>query len=362
MVTLARMSGELLNVWDYERAAEERLEPGAFGYFAGGAADEWTMRENVAAFNRWVLRPRMLVDVSATTTATVVLGTDVSMPLLVAPTAFQRMAHPEGEVATARGAAAAGTVMCLSTIASATIEEVAATAPDAPRWFQLYWGPDRAVVSDLVARAEAAGFRAIVLTVDLPVLGRRERDLRTGFEIPPEVPVPVFSALAESTGAISPAAIHWSVDNSLTWKDLEWLRSATSLPLLVKGVLTAEDATLAVEAGAQAVVVSNHGGRQLDGVAASLDALPEVVDAVGGRAEVLVDGGIRRGTDVVKALALGARAALAGRAPLYGLAVDGADGVERVLGLLRAEIELALALCGCASPADVTRAHVARAR
>jgi isopentenyl diphosphate isomerase/L-lactate dehydrogenase-like FMN-dependent dehydrogenase len=356
------MSGELLNVWDYERAAEERLEPGAFGYFAGGAADEWTMRENVAAFNRWVLRPRMLVDVSATTTATVVLGTDVSMPLLVAPTAFQRMAHPEGEVATARGAAAAGTVMCLSTIASATIEEVAATAPDAPRWFQLYWGPDRAVVSDLVARAEAAGFRAIVLTVDLPVLGRRERDLRTGFEIPPEVPVPVFSALAESTGAISPAAIHWSVDNSLTWKDLEWLRSATSLPLLVKGVLTAEDATLAVEAGAQAVVVSNHGGRQLDGVAASLDALPEVVDAVGGRAEVLVDGGIRRGTDVVKALALGARAALAGRAPLYGLAVDGADGVERVLGLLRAEIELALALCGCASPADVTRAHVARAR
>lgn len=356
------MSEELLNVWDYERAAKERLEPGAFGYFAGGAADEWTLRENVAAFNRWVLRPRMLVDVSSTTTATPVLGTDVSMPLLVAPTAFQRMAHPEGEVATAKGAAAAGTIMCLSTIANATIEEVAAAAPEAPRWFQLYWGPDRGVVSDVVSRAEAAGFRAIVLTVDLPVLGRRERDLRTGFEIPPEVPVPAFSALAESTGAISPAAIHWSVDNSLTWKDLEWLRSVTSLPLLVKGVLTADDATLAVEAGAQAVVVSNHGGRQLDGVAASLDALPEVVDAVGGRAEVLVDGGIRRGTDVVKALALGARAALAGRAPLYGLAVDGADGVERVLGLLRAEIELALALCGCASPADVTRAHVARAR
>ena len=355
------MSDELLNVWDYERAAEERLDPGAFGYFAGGADDEWTMRENVAAYRRWVLRPRMLVDVSSTTTTTSVLGTDVSMPLLVAPTAFQRMAHPEGEVATARGAAAAGTIMCLSTIANATIEEVAAAAPDGQRWFQLYWGPDRGVVSDLVARAEAARFRAIVLTVDLPLLGRRERDLRTRFEIPPEVPVPAFSALAESTGAISPSAIHWSVDNSLTWKDLEWLRSLTSLPLLVKGVLTAEDATLAVEAGAQAVVVSNHGGRQLDGVAASLDALPEVVDAIGARADVLVDGGIRRGTDVVKALALGARAALAGRAPLYGLAVDGADGVERVLGLLRAEIELALALCGCASPADVTRAHVARA-
>jgi isopentenyl diphosphate isomerase/L-lactate dehydrogenase-like FMN-dependent dehydrogenase len=355
------VSGELLNVWDYERAAEERLERGAFGYFAGGAADEWTLRENVAVFNRWVLRPRMLVDVSSTTAATTVLGTDISMPLLVAPTAFQRMAHPEGEVAMTRGAAAANTIMCLSTIANATIEDVAAAAPEAPRWFQLYWGPDRGIVADLVARAEAAGFLAIVLTVDLPVLGRRERDLRAGFEIPPDVPVPAFSALAEIAGAVSPAAIHWAVDNALTWGDLEWLRTLTSLPLVVKGVLTAEDAVLAIEAGAAAVVVSNHGGRQLDGVAASLDALPEVVGAVGGRAEVLVDGGIRRGTDVVKALALGARATLAGRAPLYGLAVDGADGVEHVLGLLRAEIELALALCGCASPADVTRAHIARA-
>ena len=355
------MSAELLNVWDYERAAEERLEPGAFGYFAGGADDEWTMRENLAAYRRWVLRPRMLVDVSSTTTATSVLGTDVSMPLLVAPTAFQRMAHPEGEVATAKGAAAAGTVMCLSTIANATIEEVAAAAPDAPRWFQLYWGPDRGVVSDLVARAEAAGFRAIVLTVDLPVLGRRERDLRTGFEIPPDVPVPVYSALAESVEAVSPATIHWAVDNALTWRDLEWLRSHTSLPLVVKGVMTAEDAVLAVESGAAGIVVSNHGGRQLDGVAASLDALPEVVEAVGERAEVLMDGGIRRGTDVVKALALGARATLAGRAPVYGLAVDGAAGVARVLGLLRAEIELALALCGATSPAAITRTHIARA-
>jgi 4-hydroxymandelate oxidase len=303
----------------------------------------------------------MLVDVSSTTAATTVLGTDISMPLLVAPTAFQRMAHPEGEVAMARGAAAANTIMCLSTIANATIEDVAAATPEGPRWFQLYWGPDRGIVADLVARAEAAGFLAIVLTVDLPVLGRRERDLRTGFEIPPDVPVPAFSALAEIAGAVSPAAILWAVDNALTWRDLEWLRSLTSLPLVVKGVLTADDAVLAIEAGAEAVVVSNHGGRQLDGVAASLDALPEVVGAVGGRAEVLVDGGIRRGTDVVKALALGARATLAGRAPLYGLAVDGADGVEHVLGLLRAEIELALALCGCASPVDVTRAHIARA-
>ena len=353
---------QLLNVWDYERAAEERLDPGTFGYIAGGANDEWTMRENLAAFNRWVLRPRTLVDVSEVRTATRVLGTEVAMPVLVGPTAFQRMAHPEGERAMARGAAAAGTVMCLSTLATGTIEEVGTAAGDGARWFQLYWSPDRGVVQDLVERAAAEGYGAVVLTVDLPVLGRRERDLRSGFEIRDDVPVPLFLALAEGTGAVSPADINWAVDNSLSWRDLEWLRSVSSLPLVVKGILTSEDAVLACEAGAEGVVVSNHGGRQLDGVAASIDALPEVVEAVGDRAEVLMDGGIRRGTDVVKALALGAHAVLVGRAPLYGLAVGGAEGVERVLELLREEIVLALALCGCASPEDVTRAHIGRAQ
>ena len=282
------------------------------------------------------------------------------MPLLVAPTAFQRMAHPEGELAMARGAAAAGTVMCLSTLATATIEEVAEASADGARWFQLYWSSDRGVVQDLVDRAAANGFTAVVLTVDLPELGRRERDLRTGFEIPEEIPVPIFLALAESVGAISPTDINWAVDKSLTWRDLEWLRSVSSLPLLVKGILTAEDAVLAVESGAEGVVVSNHGGRQLDGVAAALDALPEVVEAVGERATVLMDSGIRRGTDVVKALALGAEAVLAGRAPLWGLAAGGAEGVQAVLELLREEIALALALCGCASPEAVSRAHVGR--
>jgi isopentenyl diphosphate isomerase/L-lactate dehydrogenase-like FMN-dependent dehydrogenase len=351
---------QLLNVRDYERAAEERLDPAAFGYIAGGANDEWTMRENLAAFERWVLRPRMLVDVSEVTTATTILGTETSLPVLVAPTAYQRMAHPEGELAMARGAAAAGAVLCLSTLATATIEEVAASAPDAARWFQLYWSRDRDAVRDLLERAAAAGYRAVILTVDLPELGRRERDLRTGFEIPEDVPVPAFLALAESA-SLRPDQINLLVDTSLTWRDLEWLRSVTSLPLLVKGILTAEDAALAVEAGVEGIVVSNHGGRQLDGVAASLDALPEVVEAVGSRAVVLLDSGIRRGADVVKALALGAQAVLAGRAPLYGLAVGGADGVERVLGLLREEIELALTLSGCSSPAAVTREHVARA-
>jgi 4-hydroxymandelate oxidase len=325
---------ELLNVVDYERAAEERLDPATFGYFAGGANDEWTLAENRAAFGRWVLRPRMLVDVSELTTATTVLGTELSFPVLVAPMAFQGLAHPDGEVAMARGAAAAGTAMCLATLSMAPLEDVR----DGARWFQLYWSPDRGAVKDLVERAEAAGHGAIVVTIDLPVLGRRERDLRTGFETPIEI---------DSV-----------VDPSLTWRDLEWLRSLTSLPLLVKGVLTAEDATLALEAGVEGIVVSNHGGRQLDGVAASLDALPEVAEAVGDRAVVLMDGGVRRGTDVVKALALGAKAVLVGRPVLWGLAVDGAEGVERVLTLLRDELELALALCGCRSPDEVTRAHV----
>ena len=351
---------QLLNVWDYERAAEERLDPATFGYIAGGANDEWTLRENLAAFTRWVLRPRMLVDVTAVTTATTVLGTDMELPVLVAPTAFQRLAHPEGELAMARGAAAAGAVLCLSTAATATIEEVAAAAPDGARWFQLYWPPDRGVVSDMVQRAEAEGYHAVMVTVDLPEVGRRERDLRTGFEIPEDIPVPAFLALAESAST-TPDRLNFLVNSSLTWRDLEWLRSQTSVPILVKGILTAEDAELACEAGVEGVVVSNHGGRQLDGVAATLDALPEVVEAVGDRAEVLLDSGIRRGTDVVKALALGAKAVLAGRAPLYGLAVGGAEGVERVLQLLQEEIELALALCGCASPQEVTRAHIARA-
>jgi 4-hydroxymandelate oxidase len=332
---------QLLNVSDYERAAEEKLDPAAFGYFAGGANDEWTLFENIEAFDRWVLRPRVLVDVSRVTAATSVLGTEVNFPVLVAPMAFQGLAHPDGEKAMARGAAAAGTVICLSTLSTVSIEEVADAAPHGARWFQLYWGPDRAQVQELLRRAEAAGYGAIVVTVDLPEVGRRERDLRTGFEAPVQ--------LADVS------------DSSRTWRDLEWLRAHTSLPLLVKGVLTAEDAELACEAGVEGLVVSNHGGRQLDGVAATLDVLPEVAEAVGDRAQVLLDSGVRRGTDVVKALALGATAVLAGRAPLWGLAVGGADGVERVLGLLREELELALALCGCASPAEVTRAHVAPA-
>jgi isopentenyl diphosphate isomerase/L-lactate dehydrogenase-like FMN-dependent dehydrogenase len=351
---------EPVNVHDYERLAEERLEAGAFAYYAGGAGDEWTLAENLAAFGRWVLRPRVLVDVGSVTTATSVLGTELSMPILVAPTAFHRLAHPDAESATARAAAAAGTIMCLSTLATTSAAEVAAAAPDGTRWYQLYWHPDRGLTRAIVDEAAGAGFSAIVLTVDLPVLGNRERDLRTGFTLSDDL-VPAFARSAAYAPAGGSEVLGWTVDPRVTWQDLEWLRSLSKLPLVVKGVLTAEDATLAVEHGCEGIVVSNHGGRQLDGVPASLDALPEVVEAVGGRSEVLVDGGVRRGTDVAKALALGAKAVLVGRAVLWGLAHDGQAGVERVLALLRAELELTLALLGCPSPEAVTRAHVGRA-
>jgi 4-hydroxymandelate oxidase len=355
------MPTEPLNVHDYERLAREKLDEAAFGYFTGGAGDEWTLRENERAFRRFVLRPRVLVDVAEVATATRVGGTEVSLPALVAPMAFQRLAHPEGDLATARAAAAAGTVFCLSTAATATPGEVAEAAPNGVCWFQLYWPADRGFTRELLELAAAAGFTAIVLTVDLPVLGRRERDLRTAFDVPADMVVPVFRGWETRPGATTPEQLNWVVDRKLTWRDLEWLRSVSPLPLFIKGIHTAEDAVLAAEHGAQAVVVSNHGGRQLDGVAAAIDVLPEVVDAVGDSCEILVDGGVRRGVDVLVALALGARAVLVGRPILWGLAVDGEDGVRRVLELLRAEIENGLALLGCTSPADVTPAHVARA-
>jgi isopentenyl diphosphate isomerase/L-lactate dehydrogenase-like FMN-dependent dehydrogenase len=342
-----------VNVRDYEELAAERLEPGAYGYYAGGAGDELTLRDNVEAYRRWQLRPRLLIDVETCTTATTVLGHEVSMPLLVAPVAFQRVAHPDGEPAMARAAHAAGTIMCLSTIATASPAEVAATG--ARLWFQVYVFRDEGVTRELVAQARDHGFGALLLTIDAPVRGNRERDLRTGFTIPDGIAI---SSLGR--GGLTPREVFDMISPSLTWHDLERLAGEAGLPVLVKGVLTAEDAALACEHGAAGVVVSNHGGRQLDGVAATIDALPEVVEAVGGRVEVIVDGGIRRGTDVVKALALGARAVLAGRAPLWGLAAAGEDGARHVLELLQAEILGALQLIGCTSPADVGRDRVGR--
>ncbi|MGZ4390474.1 MAG: alpha-hydroxy acid oxidase [Gaiellaceae bacterium] len=349
---------EPLSVADYEELARARLEPGCWAYYAGGAGDEWTLRENLAAFRRWVLRPRVLVDVAGVSARTTLLGHDLSMPLLVAPVAYQRMAHEDGEAGLARAAAAAGTVFCLSTMATASPAELAAAAPDAMRWFQLYVFRDEGLTRAVVEQARDAGFGALVLTVDTPRLGNREGQVRAGFSV--RFSVPALGPIADAN--LAPQD-HFRelVSSSVTWRDVGRLAELAGLPVVAKGILTAEDALLAVEHGVAAVVVSNHGGRQLDGVAAGLDALPEVVEAIGGRVPVLVDGGVRRGTDVVKALALGADAVLAGRAPLWGLAADGERGATRVLELLRAEIELALALVGAPTPAAVTRAHVGRA-
>jgi 4-hydroxymandelate oxidase len=331
---------EPVNIWDYERLAEEKLDANAHAYFTGGAGDEVTLRDNLAAFERRKLRPRMLVDVSSVSTATTVLGEEIALPVVIAPLAMQRMAHPEGEVATARAAAAAGTIMCLSSAATC----VPAELTEGKRWFQVYvWRP-RSNTEVAIEEAIANGYSALVLTVDVPYIGRRERDLRVGFKVPEHL-------------TVQGDLFGQGFDATLSWRDLEWL-AGYGLPVVVKGLLTAEDAELACEHGAAAVVVSNHGGRQLDGVQASLDALEEVVAAVDGRAEVLLDGGVRRGTDVLKALALGARAVMIGRAMLWGLAAGGEEGVTHVLELFRSEVQLGLALLGCPSPADVGRAHV----
>jgi 4-hydroxymandelate oxidase len=330
-----------VNIWDYERLAEEKLDPNAAAYYFGGAGDEITLRDNVAAFERRKLRPRMLVDVGEVSTATTVLGTEIALPVLVAPLAMQRMAHPDGEEATARAAAAAGTVMCLSSAATCAPAEL---PTDGPRWFQVYvWRP-RTRTEAAIDEAVAAGYSALVLTVDVPYIGRRERDLRVGFTVPDNL-------------AVQGDLFGDGFDATVTWRDIDWL-AGYGLPVVVKGLLTAEDARLACENGAAAIVVSNHGGRQLDGVSATLDVLEEVVDAVDGRAEVYLDGGVRRGVDVLKALALGARGVLIGRPMLWGLAAAGEEGVADVLRMFREEVELALALLGCTSPAEVGRAHL----
>ncbi len=350
---------ELINVADFERVAAERLDAGALSYYAGGAGDERTLRENVEAYQRWRLRYRVLVDVAETTTSSSVLGADVSMPVLVAPVAFQALAHPDGEAGMARAAAGAGTVMCLSSIASARPSEVAAAAPDGRRWFQLYCFRDRSVTQALLDEAVESGFEAVLLTVDAPRAGRRERDLRTGFRV--DATAPAIAAACGTDAKLTPAEIFALVDDALTWGDLEALAAGCELPVLVKGVVRGDDAVLALEHGAAGVVVSNHGGRQLDGAPATIDALAEVADAIGDRGEVLVDGGIRRGTDVAVALALGASAVLVGRPALWGLAVDGEAGARAVLEILRSEVELALTLLGCPSPSAVSRDHVRHA-
>lgn len=349
---------EPVNVMDFEPIARERLSPLAWGYYASGANDEITLRENRRGFDCLAMHYKVLVDVAARSLATRVLGHDLSMPLIIAPTAFHRLAHPDGEVATARAAGAAGTIMILSTLSNTRVEDVVAAATG-PVWFQLYVYRDRGVTRGLVERVEAAGCRALVLTVDAPLLGRRERDVRNRFHLPDGLSLE--NMMPMGLGDLPPGAqdsglaayFASMLDASLTWADVEWLRSITRLPILVKGIVRPDDALRAIDCGVAGIVVSNHGGRQLDTSPATIDVLPAIVEAVQGKAEILLDGGVRRGTDVLKAVALGARAVGIGRPVLWGLAAGGQEALSRVLEILRAEIDLALALCGCASVAEV---------
>ncbi len=352
---------DLVNVADFERVASEKLDAGELGYFAGGAGDELTLRENAEAWRRWRFRPRVLTGGGEAGTEAALLGAPLAMPILVAPVAYQRLVDPEGEVGMARAAAEAGTAMCLSTLATTRPSELAAAVPSGRRWFQLYCFRDEAVTRAMIDEAVDSGFEAIVVTVDAPPAGNRERDRRTGFAIPAGLGVPSVAAAMGVERTVTIEETFRLMDPALGWPDLESLASECSLPVLVKGLLTPEDAELAVAHGAAGVVVSNHGGRQLDRSLATGDALPEVVDAVGGRAAVLVDGGIRRGVDVAIALALGADAVLVGRPALWGLAAAGAAGAGRVLEILRGELELTLALCGCTSPSELSRSHLRRA-
>jgi isopentenyl diphosphate isomerase/L-lactate dehydrogenase-like FMN-dependent dehydrogenase len=355
-----------INLREYEVLAETSLAPSVWDYIDSGADDEATLRANCNAYRRIHLRPRVLVNVTACNLRTEALGTPISMPIMVAPTAYQCLTCLEGECATARAAGEAETVMVASTFATCSLEEIAAVSTG-PLWFQLYVYRDRSISESLVRRAEASGYQALVLTADTPRLGRRERDIRNGFGLPSHLRRANFTAdqdvdVSERDQGASALALHAGamLDSALTWEALKWLRGVTRLPLLLKGVLTAEDAVLALEHGVDGIIVSNHGGRQLDGVPATIEALPEVVDAVHGHCEVYVDGGIRRGTDVLKAIAFGARAVLVGRPILWGLAVDGASGALHILELLRAELELAMALAGCSDVASIDGSLVGR--
>jgi 4-hydroxymandelate oxidase len=349
-----------LNLHEYDAAARAILPAMIYDYIARGAGDEVTLRSNRLAFDRWRLVPRVLRG-EAPTLGTTVLGQPVSMPILVAPMGFHRMAHPQGELASSRVARGAGTIFTLSTFASYAIEDVAKHA--GAWWFNVYFHRDRAITNELIERAKAAGASALVATVDTPVLGRREADERNHFAFPEEVTfanfAPPYHVAPPGEAASSAARVAaTALQPALDWSDLEWLASISSLPVIPKGILSPEDARIAIEAGAKAIVVSNHGGRQLDDVVATLDALPAIASVAAGKAEVILDGGIRRGTDVLKAMALGARAVLLGRPIFWGLAVAGESGVERVFQLIRDELELGFRLSGCATVDDISRSLV----
>lgn len=350
-----------INLFDYEALAQQCMEPGAWDYYQGGSDDEITMRACREDFERIRLRPRMLVDIETCDTSTTVLGMPVSMPIFIAPTAAHGLAHPEAECETARGAGMSRALMIASSFSNRSLEEIAQAA-SGPLWLQLYLYRNLDITGKVVKRAEAAGYKAIVLTSDTPVLGKRERDLRNDFHMPPHLQEGNFvEEKSDSTAEAqiqAEAAAYLPLPMHPTWATVDWLQSITSLPIILKGILTAEDALLALEHNVAGIIVSNHGGRQLDGAISSIAALPEIVEAVDGRCEVYLDGGVRRGSDVLKALALGAHAIMIGRPALWGLAANGAEGVHHVLELLRSELLLAMTLSGRPDIASIDRSLV----
>ncbi|NXC82605.1 HAOX1 oxidase, partial [Cercotrichas coryphoeus] len=372
------MSGKPVCIADFEEYAKTFLPKSVYDYYRSGADDQETLADNVAAFSRWKLYPRVLRDVSVMDLSTSVLGQRVAMPVCVAATAMQRMAHPDGETATARACQAVGTGMMLSSWATSSIEEVAEAAPGGLRWLQLYVYKDREVTESLVRRAERAGYRGIFVTADTPYLGRRLADVRNKFQLPPHLRLKNFSSsdLAFSSGKDigenSGLAVYVAeaIDATINWQDIKWLRGLTSLPIVLKGILRADDAKEAVKIGVNGILVSNHGARQLDGVPATvtvflvslfqIDVLPEIVEAVQGKVEVFLDGGVRKGTDVLKALALGAKAVFIGRPVLWGLAYQGEEGVKEVLQMLKEEFRLAMALTGCRRVEEIGRTLIRR--
>jgi 4-hydroxymandelate oxidase len=349
----------LINLDDYERVAAERMTTNAFSYYVGGADDEVSLRENRAAFERVKLAPRMLVNVTIRDTSTKILGQHVGFPVVVAPMAMMKLAHTDGELAVARAAGIHNVPMALSTLSTVRLENVAAAAT-APMWFQIYVYRDREITRRMVQRAEASGYTALVLTVDVAVAGNRERDVRNRFKLPKGIQLENVTEYAlenmedaEDDSAIAAYAVK-QLDPGITWKDLDWLTGISSLPILVKGILRPDDARRAMDHGAAGVVISNHGGRQLDTTPAAIEVLPRIIDELGFAGDVLIDGGVRRGTDILKAVAMGAKGVMLGRPALWGLAVNGEAGATDVLSILKTEFDRALALTGCTKVSDIT--------
>jgi L-lactate dehydrogenase (cytochrome) len=377
---VARRLARAASVADLRAIARRRLPRGVFDYIDGGAEDERTMVANAAAFAAVTFRPRVLRDVGHVDPSTTLLGRPLPLPLVLAPTGFTRIADPDGELAVARAAARAGLPYTLSTLSTRSIEEVARVS-GGPKWFQVYVWRDRGLVKEMIDRAATAGYEALVITVDTAVLGRRERDVRRGFSLPPKIGLgtladgamhpgwtwrflrsdPIrFANVGETMGVADGSTavtlseyVNTQFDPGLSWRDVEWMRSVWNGPLIIKGIQTVDDARLAAEAGVEAIALSNHGGRQLDSAPAPIDLVAPVADAVGDRLEIVCDGGVRRGSDIVKAVALGARACMAGRAYLYGLGAAGERGVDHVLGLLDADVRRTMALVGASTVSEL---------